>query len=136
MNVRTDNVNPKPKRKPRLTVRGAIDRRMVAQMTLALKEIGEPRKYHWTRLLGYRVADLEKHLESLFEPGMTWERFLAGDIEIDHSRPMTMHPYRSSSEPLFHECWAITNLQPMWKIENRKKGNRYEGKFRHAPDTQ
>lgn len=121
----------RPKRVPRLTVRGALDRRMSANLNSSLREIGEPRKYHWSRLCGFRVSDLQSHLERHFalpeNVGMTWERFLAGEIDIDHEVPMAWFPYRSSSDLSFRDAWSLANLQPMWAGLNRGKRDRFAG---------
>lgn len=115
------------KRTPRLTVRGAVDRRFVQQVNQLLRELGVPRTRHWSRLVGYRVTDLTAHLESKFTDGMNWDAFLRGEIEIDHIRPHSWFKYKHPDDPAFRECWGLANLQPLWKKDNRSKGARFEG---------
>lgn len=45
-------------------------------------------------LLGYRYADLIKHLESNFQPGMSWENYGKDkdSWSIDHTRPISSFP--------------------------------------------
>jgi hypothetical protein len=67
------------------------------------------------RLLHYTPTELKEHLESLFQPGMTWGNY--GLWEIDHRRPIADFPVET---PL-HVINALSNLQPLWKAENRRK---------------
>jgi methylmalonyl-CoA mutase N-terminal domain/subunit len=53
---------------------------------------------------------------------MTWEKFLAGEIDIDHVRPRMTFSYSATADPQFKECWALSNLRPMWARENRSRG--------------
>lgn len=74
--------------------------------------------YKSREMLGCTYVELRTHLEGLFQPGMTWEN--RGQWEIDHIRPC------SSFDLLIPEqqkcCFHYTNLQPLWREENRKKG--------------
>ena len=76
-------------------------------------------------ILGYSVDDLKNHLESKFQPGMTWENY--GKWEIDHVTPDSWFVYNSTEDEGFKNSWALENLQPLWKSDNASKGNRYEG---------
>ena len=118
-------VAPRTKRIPRLTVRGAVDRRMSCSINLTLREVGEPRKYHWSRLCGFRVADMIAHIEKQFVDGMNWERFLAGEIQLDHIVPQSWFPYTSSADQSFKDCWSLANYQPAWETDNKRKGARF-----------
>lgn len=71
-------------------------------------------------LLGYSTEDLRRHIESLFLPGMSWGNY--GSWEIDHVRPIASF---SLDAPL-GAINALSNLKPLWKIDNRKKGARCE----------
>jgi hypothetical protein len=102
---------------------------MSCSVNLTLREIGEPRKYHWSRLCGFTVAQLQAHLEKLFTEGMSWDVFMDPNaprrIQIDHCVPQSWHKYKSSSDPEFRECWKITNLAPAWEFDNKSKGARF-----------
>lgn len=97
---------------------------MVCSVNRTLKEIGEPRRFSWVRLCGFGVSELQAHLESRFTQGMTWDRFLAGDIQIDHEIPQSWFPYKSSADLAFKDCWSLANLQPLWAFDNKSKGAR------------
>lgn len=71
------------------------------------------------RLLGYTIKDLASHLEGLFAGGMTWDRFMRGEIHIDHKIPRKV--FDMNDEADFKACWSLDNLQPLWAIDNRRK---------------
>ncbi len=106
--------------KARSTPEGRIYHRIGQSIRSALR--GGKRRYRWELILGYSRADLGQHLESQFTPGMTWEKFLAGEIDIDHVQPRITFSYSSLQDVQFKECWALSNLRPMWAHENRSRG--------------
>lgn len=69
---------------------------------------------------GFTVSELENHLEKLFTPGMTWDRLLAGDIQIDHEIPVRV--FDLSTEKGIKAAYALSNLQPLWRGDNARKG--------------
>lgn len=77
---------------------------------------------HWESLVGYKLEDLTKYLESQFEKGMTWDNY--GDWHIDHIRPVVDFTFNSFRDEEFKQCWSLWNLQPMWAEENMSKGSR------------
>lgn len=77
---------------------------------------------HWEDLVGYTVEDLMRHLESRFLPGMTWENHGHYGWHIDHRRPIASFRFTSAEDPDFKECWALDNLQPLWAVDNHRKG--------------
>ena len=79
-----------------------------------------------SELLGYSMEDLRKHLESKFTEGMSWDVFLCGEIELDHIIPVSHFKAESYDAPAFKKCWSLENLQPLWKEDNRRKGNKLE----------
>lgn len=72
--------------------------------------------------LPYTVEELIEHLEGLFLPGMSWANY--GQWHVDHRRPDSLFEYKSTSDQEFQECWALSNLQPMWALDNIRKGNK------------
>jgi hypothetical protein len=73
-------------------------------------------------LVGYTVQELKTHLESRFLPGMTWDNY--GEWHIDHVIPQAKFKYRTVDDPDFVACWALTNLQPLWRDDNLRKGSK------------
>lgn len=68
-------------------------------------------------MLGYGKEDLVKHLEELFQPGMTWENH--GEWHIDHVIPVSVMLKRGVQDVKVIN--ALSNLQPLWAEENHKK---------------
>ncbi len=73
------------------------------------------------KLLGCSVEKLMIHLESLFEEGMTWNN--QGEWEIDHIKPCDSFDLTDPVQQ--RKCFNYINLQPMWKADNIRKGNKY-----------
>jgi hypothetical protein len=74
--------------------------------------------------LGCSIEELKLHLESLFEPGMTWENWSRTGWHIDHIIPLDA--FNLSDPKQFKEACKYTNLQPLWAKDNLRKSNKYE----------
>jgi hypothetical protein len=70
-------------------------------------------------LLGCSVSEFAVHFQSQFEEGMTWEKFLAGEIHIDHIVPCALFDLSLTEEQ--EEWFHFSNLQPLWATENFRK---------------
>lgn len=81
----------------------------------------------WQSLVGYTLEALRNHLEAKFLPGMTWENY--GKWHVDHIVPLSAHNFEAPEDPDFRRAWALDNLQPMWAIDNIKKGARLDADF-------
>jgi uncharacterized protein (DUF2249 family) len=86
----------------------------------------------WSTLLDYSPGDLKTHLEKRFTKGMTWKRFLNGEIHIDHEIPVSAFNFTTEYDIDFRRCWAISNLQPMWAEANISKSNKLSAPFQPA----
>jgi hypothetical protein len=73
-------------------------------------------------MLGYRVADLRKHLERQFLRGMSWNNM--GEWHIDHIVPVSAFNFSSHLDEDFKRCWSLANLRPLWAEDNLRKGAR------------
>ena len=60
-------------------------------------------------------ADLRKHIESQFEPGMNWENYGRFGWQVDHILPLRDVATDEEIRKAFH----FTNLRPKWWYENR-----------------
>ncbi len=110
-------------KKERSTLRGKLDYNLRRDIWQALKGVKSRRK--WQTLVGWTVDDLIVHLESQFTSEMTWENY--GKFwEIDHIRPKSSFTYKAPEDTEFLECWALKNLRPLSKTENRKKSNKLD----------
>lgn len=83
----------------------------------------------WIKLLGFSAAELRASLEAQFTEGMTWGRFLAGEIEIDHIIPVSFFRPRAPESLEFRMCWNLKNLQPLWRLDNRLKRDTLPANF-------
>lgn len=83
----------------------------------------------WVEVLGFDVPQLRSHLERQFTEGMTWGRFLAGEIHIDHVIPVSFFNPRSTDSIEFRMCWNLKNLQPLWATDNLIKSDTLPANF-------
>lgn len=70
---------------------------------------------------GYTGRDFKLHMAALLPEGWSFADY-GEKWEIDHIIPRSAYEYESINDPEYQECWALDNLQPLCKIENRKKG--------------
>lgn len=71
----------------------------------------------------FTIDEFRERFESLFTKGMTWENM--GLWHIDHIKPKASFNQEELSDPTsedFKKCWALENLQPLWALDNIKKG--------------
>lgn len=108
------------KAKYRVDMEFTIRHRMKALLRRSLRS-GKGGK-RLEEITGYSASDLRVHLERQFTKGMTWERFMAGEIHIDHIIPMSSFSADSIESEDFKACWSLSNLRPMWAEQNLKKG--------------
>lgn len=73
-------------------------------------------------LLGYTREMLCQHLELKFQTGMSWENY--GEWHVDHIRPLASFTYECPEDGQFLDAWRLENLQPLWRVENQRKGDR------------
>ena len=76
------------------------------------------------KLLGYSIAELKKRLEAQFTKGMTWEKFNAGEIHIDHIVPISDFDFEEEGDAGWRSCWCYTNLRPLWAADNLAKSSK------------
>jgi len=76
----------------------------------------------WQDLVGYKIEELISHLEKQFDDKMTWNNY-GSYWEVDHIKPKSLFKYETAEDPEFKKCWALNNLQPLEKSENRVKRN-------------
>ena len=55
---------------------------------------------------------------------MTWDKFLNGEIHIDHKIPCSYFDLSNYEEQ--KKCFNYKNLQPLWAIDNIIKSNKIE----------
>lgn len=80
---------------------------------------------HWEMFVSYTLEQLKIHLESLFQPGMSWDNHDIHGWHIDHRAPISSFNITSYDCEDFKKCWALENLQPLWAEENLRKTNKF-----------
>lgn len=71
-----------------------------------------------TELIGIDYISFKEYFENLFCEGMSWENY--GEWQVDHIVPLSS----AKSKDEIYELAKYTNLQPLWKIDNKKKSNK------------
>ena len=70
---------------------------------------------HTLDFLDYTMGELRYHIATRFERGMSWDNYGEWHIipcaSFDHQDPTQVR-----------ECWALSNLQPLWASDNCSKG--------------
>ena len=86
------------------------------------------KKYEYVKLRGKTYEDiigcdaivLKEHLEKQFVDGMSWDNYR--EWETDHIFPLSKSENQNEYEKNSH----YTNLQPLWKKDNRDKSNKLD----------
>lgn len=82
----------------------------------AFSRIKQNKHTNTLELLGCTWQQAKEHFESLFQPGMSWSNY--GEWHIDHIKPVA-----SFTEETLHEMNHISNLQPLWALDNLSKSD-------------
>lgn len=108
--------------KARRTPRGRLQERCKEALKTALgrKKGGRSTK----SIFGYDHMQLVEHIERQFLPGMAWENY-GSAWHIDHIRPQAsfelIGPDGEVDWQAVRDCWSLTNLRPLWAVENIRK---------------
>ena len=70
--------------------------------------------------VGCTAAELRRHLEKQFAPGMTWQNH--GEWHIDHIIPLAAFDFAAFPAQI-KQAEHYTNLRPMWARDNINKGD-------------
>lgn len=106
-----------------------LNHKMSSSINGSLK--GNKQGKHWEDIVGWKLEEGMKHLESQFTLGMSWGNY--GEWEIDHIIPISSFNITNYNCDDFKRCWSLDNLQPLWKttrtinnityLGNRNKSN-------------
>jgi hypothetical protein len=92
-----------------------------SRISHALK--GNKRDGRVEELLGCSVPEGRKHIESTWEPGMSWSNHSLRGWHIDHIRPCASFDFSRKEDQ--SACFSYKNLQALWAKENLKKGAKW-----------
>lgn len=85
-----------------------------------LKQKAFRRTTKFSQYIGCTPEELRAHIEKQFQAGMTWGNHTLRGWHVDHIIPLDS---ASSIEELYERC-HYTNLQPLWAMDNIRKGNK------------
>jgi hypothetical protein len=71
--------------------------------------------------LGCSIEELKKHLESQWQPDMSWNNWTKNGWHIDHIKPLSR--FNLSNRDEFLKACHYSNLQPLWASDNWSKSN-------------
>jgi len=83
---------------------------------------GNPKLSTTMKIVGCSIIQLKQHLESQFAEGMSWSNYGFYGWHIDHIKPCASFDLTNPEEQ--KKCFHYTNLQPLWGIDNIKKGKK------------
>ncbi len=83
-------------------------------------------------LLGCTFEELRNHIEKQFADGMSWERIK--EIDLDHIKPCASFDLTDPNQQ--RECFHYSNLQPLWRTDNRRKGSNFSVGIAITHDSQ
>jgi hypothetical protein len=87
-----------------------------------IKQQGGKGKYaKMLEIVGMDWVSFKKYIENKFKPGMTWDNY-GSHWHLDHIKAITKFDLLTQLGQ--KQSCHYTNLQPLWALENLKKGNR------------
>jgi len=120
--------NPNAREKQRIYEKNKTKNSLIHRLTKNLRtrlNTAIRRKYKSgssVRDLGCSIQEFIVYMESLFQPGMTWDNWSRLGWHIDHIKPLSSFDLTNREELL--TAVHYTNLQPLWAKDNISKGNK------------
>lgn len=91
-------------------------RRLATRMYILIRSAGQVKRRS-NLLFGCSDLHLKRWLQDRFKRGMTWDNY--GEWEVDHIIPCAS--FNLSKKEDQDKCFHYTNLQPLWRRDNRVK---------------
>jgi len=85
-----------------------------------LQKLNIKKTFRYNDLLGCTLNEFGEYIESKFIDNMSFDNY--PEWEIDHMIPVSAFDFNNEDEII--KCCHYTNLQPLWKHDNRKKSNK------------
>lgn len=101
-----------------------IKRVISTRLHKKLRASGIKKNTRISEIIGCSMGELRIHLESLFEPGMSWKNHGVRGWHVDHKRPCASFDLSDPKQQA--ECFHYSNLQPLWWRVNLTKGSKIE----------
>jgi hypothetical protein len=96
----------------------ALSSNLRGRCIAAFKDIGWKKSKSTLELLGADLPTIKSWIETKFQEGMSWNNY--GNWHIDHIIPLASAKTEKDLIRLFY----YTNLQPLWAVDNQRKGDR------------
>lgn len=112
--ARKSTKNMGPRRRARHSVRTRINEAVRRALN------GGKRSYR-LKDIDFDVDKYMAHMESLWQPGMTWENYGKGPGKWVRDEIKPMCAFDMSDPEQARECMRLENLQPLWWEDNLKK---------------
>jgi hypothetical protein len=72
--------------------------------------------------LGCSIEEFKRYIESLWQPGMSWDNWSKDGWHIDHIAPLSSFDLTNVED--FKKACHYTNLQPLWAYDNFRKSDK------------
>jgi hypothetical protein len=92
----------------------------------ALKRVGARKDSRTDELVG-GIENYKRHIESLWEPGMSWDNHTLDGWHIDHREPISSFDLTDPEQQKI--CFHYLNCQPLWAKDNLSKGGKTINNF-------
>lgn len=99
-----------------------LNKNLRNQFYKAIKRYALKKKHSVLDLVGCSTEYLIFYIESQFTPEMCWDNY-GKYWSIDHIKPICCYNLEKISDQ--KACWHYSNLRPLSKLENLKKGARW-----------
>ena len=110
----------KEKRYRKQKTNRAISAALSCRLRTVLK--GNPKVASITVLLGCTIVEFRGYIQKQWLPGMSWDNWTKDGWHIDHIKPCSS--FDLSKEYEQRACFHYTNMQPLWAVDNLRKGNK------------
>lgn len=107
---------------------GSIDFKLLCNLRSRLKYAlnGTSKSARTMELIGCTTEFLREYLSSKFIEGMSWDNYGGKDVRLgwhmDHIIPCASFDMKDAEQQ--KRCFHYTNLQPLWGIDNLRKGRK------------
>jgi len=114
------------RKKSAIDINFRLARNLRCRLRYALRAGNTYKSLKTMELLGCSIVDLKTYLEQRFKCNMTWDNYgnKINQWSVDHIRPCASFDLSDLAQQ--KQCFHYTNLQPLWHIDNIKKGAKYE----------
>ena len=114
-----DHRNERYRQKMKDNPQFAMRERIRTRIRYALK--GARKDSRTDELVG-GIENYKRHIESLWEPGMSWHNHTLDGWHIDHIKPCSSFDLTDPEQQKI--CFHYLNCQPLWAKDNLSKGGR------------